>query len=114
MSEGKVDARSAVQQLVRQIKEYLLKQYGEKIKQVILYGSHVRGEATEDSDIDVLVVVAESLDPSEVRNRLSALLYDILLEKGELISVIVIPETLFNSYNSPFLLNVREEGVVVT
>ena len=82
MSEGKADTRRTVQQLVRQIKEYLLKQYGKKIKQVILYGSHVRGEATEDSDIDVLVVVDDSLDPSEVRNSLSALLYDILLDTG--------------------------------
>jgi predicted nucleotidyltransferase len=112
MSEGKADSRRTVQQLVRQIKEYLLKQYRKKIKQVILYGSHVRGEATEDSDIDVLVVVDDSLDPFEVRNSLSALLYDILLDTGELISVITIPEQLFRSYNSPFLLNVREEGIV--
>jgi predicted nucleotidyltransferase len=109
MSEGTIDSRRAVQQLVRQIKEYLLKQYGKKIKQVILYGSHVRGEATEESDVDVLVVVEDSLDPSEVRSGLSALLYDILLDYGELISVIAIPEQLFRSYNSPFLLNVRED-----
>jgi len=43
---------------------------------------------------------------------LSDLLFDLLLETNELISTIVIPEQLFTTYNSPFLLTVKEEGVV--
>ena len=101
-----------VPQLVRQVKEHLLKLYSDKIKQVILYGSQARGEATEDSDVDVLVVVDDSLDSSAVRTSLSDLLFDLLLETNELISVIVIPEQLFITYNSPFLLTVKEEGLV--
>jgi predicted nucleotidyltransferase len=101
-----------VHHLVRQVKEHLLTLYGEKIKQVILYGSQVRGEAAEDSDVDVLVVVDDSRDPSAVRNSLGDLLFDLLLETNELISVIAISEQLFNTYNSPFLLTVKEEGVV--
>lgn len=99
-------------QLVNQVKECLVKMYGEKIKQVIIYGSYVRGEATKDSDIDVLVVIDDTLNPFEVRKNLSDIIFDILLEKGELISVIAVPETLFKNYKSPFILNVREEGMV--
>jgi predicted nucleotidyltransferase len=98
--------------LVNSVKEYLVKIYGERIKEVILYGSYVRGEATEDSDIDVLVLVDESLNPFEVRKRLSDLLFDILLEKGEFVSVIAVPEHFFKKYNSPFMLNVKKEGVI--
>lgn len=101
-----------IEQLVNRIKEPLLKAYGEGIKQVILYGSCARGKATKDSDIDLLVVVDDSLNPFEVRKRLSDTIFDILLEKGELISVIVVPEHFFNNYNSPFLLNVKEEGIL--
>jgi len=101
-----------INQLVNQLKEHLIKIYGEKIKHVILYGSYVRGEATRDSDIDVLVVVDDSLNPFEVRNSLSDLLFDILLEEGELFSVIAVPEHFFENYNSPFILNVKGEGVV--
>jgi predicted nucleotidyltransferase len=86
--------------------------YGGKIKRIILYGSYVRGKATKDSDIDILVLVDRSLNPFEVRESLSDLLFDILLEEGELISVIAVPEDFFESYNSPFLLNVKKEGVV--
>lgn len=98
--------------LINQIKAHLARMYGAGIKRVILYGSCARNEQTKDSDIDVLVVVDQSLNPFEVRESLSDLLFDILLEKGELVSVIVIPERFFESYNSPFILNVKKEGVV--
>jgi len=101
-----------VKQLVNQIKKHLIKEYGEKIKQVIIYGSHVRGEATKDSDIDILVVIDDSLNPFDVRKSLSDIIFDILLEKEELISVIAVPETIFKNYKSPFILNVKEEGMM--
>ena len=100
-----------IRHLTNQVKECLIKTYGEKIKQVILYGSHVRGEATRDSDVDILVVVDGSLNPLEVRKGLSDFLFDILLEEGELVSVIAVPHHFFKNYNSPFMLNVRKEGV---
>ena len=101
-----------INRLINQIKEHLIKMYGGKIKKVILYGSFVRGEASKDSDIDILVLVDQSLNPFEVRESLSDLLFDILLDEGELISVIAIPENLYENYNSPFMLNVRKEGLV--
>ena len=99
--------------LVRRVKEFLAQRYGGEIAQVILYGSQVRGEARESSDIDLLVVVREPADPREVRESLGDLLLDILLEEGELVSVIAIPKDHFDHYNSPFLLNVKGEGVPV-
>jgi predicted nucleotidyltransferase len=101
-----------IKPLVNQIKAHLIKMYGENIKKVILYGSYVRGEPTKDSDIDILVLVDRSLNPFEVRESLSNLLFDILLEEGELVSVIAVPERLFENYNSPFMLNVKREGVI--
>ncbi|MCJ7576924.1 MAG: nucleotidyltransferase domain-containing protein [candidate division Zixibacteria bacterium] len=100
-----------IKHLINKIKEHLIKTYGERIKQVILYGSQVRGETTKDSDVDILVVVDESLNPFEVRKSLSDLLFDIVLEEGELVSVIAVPEHFFKNYNSPFMLNVKKEGV---
>jgi predicted nucleotidyltransferase len=70
------------------------------------------GEATKDSDVDVLVLVDDSVDPFEVRESLNDLLFDMLLEEGELVSVMAIPENLFENYDSPFMLNVRKEGII--
>jgi len=102
-----------IEELVNRVKDHLIKMYGKKIRRVILYGSHVRGEATRDSDVDILVLVDESLNPVEVRRSLSDLLFDILLEEGKLISVITLPEHFFENHNYPFMLNVKKEGVRV-
>jgi len=101
-----------IKNLINRIKAHLVKTYGQKIRRVILYGSYVRGQATKDSDIDILVLVDESLNPFEIRESLSDLLFDILLEEGELVSVIAVPEDFFENYNSSFMMNVKKEGVV--
>ncbi|MCW7074784.1 MAG: nucleotidyltransferase domain-containing protein, partial [Candidatus Methanospirare jalkutatii] len=44
--------REAVEEFVRRV----LERYKEKIESIILFGSVARGEAKEDSDIDILVV----------------------------------------------------------
>ena len=102
-----------IKRLVEQLKDRLIKRYGKKVRKVIIYGSLVRGEATRDSDIDVVVLVDEALNPFEVRESLSDLLFDMLLKEGELVSVIVLPEHFFENYNYPFMLNVKREGVNV-
>ncbi|MCD6228451.1 MAG: nucleotidyltransferase domain-containing protein [Candidatus Omnitrophica bacterium] len=102
-----------ITQLVNQVKSHLIERYGDKIREIILYGSHARGEATKDSDIDLLVLIDDSINPFDVRRSLSDLLFDILLEKGELISVVVLPKTFFENYNYPFVINVRKERIKV-
>lgn len=34
---------------------------------IILFGSHAWGEPTEDSDVDLLVIVPESIEPAHTR-----------------------------------------------
>jgi len=65
-----------IKQLVNHLKDHLIKVYGEKIRGIIMYGSYIRGEITEDSDIDILVLVDESVNPFEVRKSLGDFLFD--------------------------------------
>jgi len=102
-----------VRGLLRGIKKYLVDIYGNKIKKMIIYGSYSRGDATKDSDIDLLVVIDKSLESLEIENGLNEYLFQILLRDGELVSIMAIPEDLFNTYNSPFLLNVKDEGISI-
>jgi len=102
-----------IKRLVDRVEAQLQEMYGEGIRKVILYGSHARGEATKDSDVDVLVLVDQSLNVREVDASLSDLLYDMLMAEGELISVVVLTEDHFDNHSLPFMLNVRKEGVTV-
>ena len=58
--------------------------FGDRLHRLVLYGSHARGDATPQSDIDVLVVLEDGRDRSD-RER-------------------------FDTYNQPLYRNVREEG----
>ena len=45
------------EELLKQIKLRLTELYGERLRGVVLFGSEARGEATSDSDIDILVLL---------------------------------------------------------
>ena len=48
---------TAMDDLVHQYIELLSEIYGNHLKTVILYGSYARGDYTEDSDIDIMVLL---------------------------------------------------------
>ncbi len=104
-------ATDAIRGIGEAIKSFLESRFGSGLKAVILYGSYARATAVEESDVDFLVVVDEALSPWEVHRSLDDLLFRLLLETGRLVSVIVVPERHYERYRSPFLANVRREGI---
>ena len=102
-----------IEKIVGEIKRYLKEKYGEKIKEVILYGSYARGDTREDSDVDVLVVVSDDLNPNDVEEYLVPLIGNFLAYWGELVPALAIKESEFLKEQSDFLINVRKEGIAV-
>ncbi len=85
--------------------------YNERLKGIILYGSWARDEATQDSDIDLVVVLAGDVAPGKDIDRMIDMITDINLKHGVLLAVCPVSEEDYNTTNSPLLLNVRREGV---
>lgn len=102
-----------VQGLSQQLVQWLRQQYGDAIRAVMIYGSQARGTAGPDSDVDVLIVVADTQDPAMVRQALGDFIVDKLLEQGLLVSILVVRESVYRQTRSPFFENVRREAVVV-
>ena len=84
-----------------------------KIEKIILFGSVARGEDKEDSDIDLLIIT-NSENIKDLKKEVSNKTWDILLRKGEYISLIIRSNSYYEkNKNFSFLSNVNEEGVVI-
>jgi len=79
---------------------------GNRLKHIILYGSYARGCATEDSDIDLFIVLEGKAKPGEEIDRMIEIITEINLRYNVLISVYPISEEDYKKVNSPLLLNV--------
>jgi predicted nucleotidyltransferase len=102
-----------ISQIVGDAKSVLSRIYGTRLKQLLLFGSWARGGATDDSDIDLMVVLADPVSPGDEVRRTADSIYDISLRHNVLISLIPCSLGRFGVAQSPLLLNVRREGVVV-
>ena len=102
-----MNTHKAIRQFKRAVKDI----YGSRIKQIVLYGSWARGDASEESDIDLMVVLSGEVQPGLELDRMIDVITDINLAYDVLISVLPVSEDDFNTLQSPLLLNVRQEGV---
>jgi len=58
-----------IKEILEEVGEKLKKLYGENLRGIILYGSYARGEATEDSDIDLIILLEDMEDISREWGR---------------------------------------------
>lgn len=86
--------------------------YGDQLKQLVLFGSWARNQATEDSDIDVVVVLDKPVKAGQEIDRMIDVITDINLDYGVLLSVYPVSMQDYANRNSPLLINVRKEGIV--
>jgi predicted nucleotidyltransferase len=82
------------------------------IEQVILYGSKARGDSIEESDIDILIVTEYPI-PRETKYLISDIIYNHELKHDIIISAILVPQADYRNKMTPFLLDVRREGILI-
>ncbi len=79
---------------------------------LILYGSYVRGNYREDSDVDLLILLNKDKVTWFDEKRITYPLYEIEYDTGVIISTIVLSKKVWESKHkiSPFYHNVTKEG----
>ena len=79
---------------------------------IYLYGSRARGTAKPDSDWDILILLNRDKITDEIDKDISYSLYDLELEKDEIISPIIytLNEWQTKYWVTPFYHNVMKEG----
>jgi predicted nucleotidyltransferase len=107
----KLHPRVRAIQLAKEVRVRLTKELGEAVE-VIMFGSQARGDATKESDIDLLVVLP-SLD-SKTMYLAFDIAWEVGFEAGEVISVIPAEKNEWRRLAaSPFYRAVQREGIPV-
>lgn len=102
--------REALEILIKRLKEYL----GENLITIRIFGSKLRGDFREDSDIDILLVLKERT--VEIHNKIAEIAADIDLEYDPQISLVVYSDFEYEKnreLGSPFVESVEKEGIVL-
>jgi predicted nucleotidyltransferase len=87
--------------------------YGDRLTNMVLYGSQARGDAHPDSDIDVLVVLKAPVQAGEEIDRTLPIVADLSLQNDVVISCNFMNEERFTNYQGPLLRNIRREGILI-
>lgn len=110
MAREDTPGNSVLKEFVRRVKE----KHGDRVEDVILFGSHARGDCTDESDIDVLIVIDR--EDFKLRRDITGIAYDLLLETTRYISPKVISledYTFLQDINTSFIRNINEEGIAI-
>ncbi len=102
-----------IRPILKKLKKGLLQIYGDRIDRILLYGSRARGDNRPDSDIDILIVLKDDFNYSEMLRLSSDLAASLSLENDVVISRVFVSNEQFEHRQIPFLMNVRREAVPV-
>jgi uncharacterized protein len=102
-----------LRQILTELRARLVELYGNRLVEVVLFGSQARGDAAPDSDIDVLVVLRGAVEPGTELELTSELIAATSLKYDVLISVIFRSSEAFAQAQTPLLASIRKEGVLV-
>lgn len=90
--------------------------FGDTLNRVILYGSYARGDFTEWSDVDMMILAdVDDLTAKRLENELLKELSDLNYRMNILLSIVTVPVSRFEYFKNdlPFYTNVFTEGVSV-
>jgi hypothetical protein len=97
-------------QLGRDLAVDLLTLFGPRLVDVVVFGSQATGEATDDSDLDVAVVLRDVRNPWEDGRRMDETLWQRTLESGITVSAVVVDESDWQHPAVPLLRIARAAG----
>ena len=100
-----------IRKLLKELKEGLVRIYGDRLEELYLNGSYARGDARSDSDMDVMIVLNNYESYGKEIDRTGELASNLSLEYGISISRVIMKELQWKESDTPLLRNIRMDGV---
>lgn len=99
--------------VITELKRVLVSQFGDNIKDVILFGSQASGNSKEDSDYDILILLANDYD-WKYQNLVFDKAFDVGLEYQVLFDLHLLSVNEKNNTlrgKEPILVNAMQKGI---
>ena len=114
MSEPALTPASlSIQALLSELKSRLEELYGERLEGLVLFGSHARGDAKADSDVDVMVVLRGPVDAHAEIHRMVPTVVELELAWRTTLSVLPVAEVDYHRASKSVIAEARREGTTV-
>lgn len=98
--------------VIRDFVAALREQIGPRLRQVLLFGSRARGDAQEDSDYDMLVIVDQRTP--ELRNQILEIETRLMDRYGALVATVLQSEEEWRQAQGlPLARNIAREGMAL-
>jgi predicted nucleotidyltransferase len=107
----KATVPARIRKLMKELKEGLVRIYGDELKAVYLYGSYARGDYRKGSDVDVMIVLSDYKSYWDEINRTGELMQKVCLDYDLLVSRIFMTEGKWKQEDTPLLRNIRQDGL---
>ena len=102
-----------IETILKELKERLTEIYGNDLIDMVLYGSYARGEASEDSDIDIFVLLKKVKNPFKERQKFAYIVWELSLKNDIVISALPVEYEQFQNGYLPIFSMAKEEGIMI-
>jgi len=102
-----------VQNIMMDLYQRLRRVYGPRLIRLVLFGSQARGDASDDSDIDALVILEGHVDPCVEIARTEFDVASLSLENDRVILCLFVSEDEYARGETPVIMNATREGVAI-
>jgi predicted nucleotidyltransferase len=106
VGDGVVDPWEVATRVATEVREV----FSDRLVDVVVFGSHASGTATDDSDLDVAVVVRGVDDPWEEARRIDEILWRHTLDAGITVSGLVVDAEEWEEAARPLLRTAKALG----